>query len=165
LSFSAGYLLNKQDRIAPPTTIPTFTTPPAAPAAAAAPTETPTPMSPGIDPGAELNHPTFDEGQDDNYWTTGLTHDIGVEPHQVGLIFGVRVEWNTYKLDGGCILVVLRPGWYENVRYEGRYEIYNLPLNDREGWRKVLINQRIQEQATNYGCPVSGPDAVWDSLP
>ena len=31
VSLLAGYLLNKQDRIAPPTTIPTFTTPPAAP--------------------------------------------------------------------------------------------------------------------------------------
>jgi hypothetical protein len=136
--------------MATPTTTPT-----------AMPTTTPTPTTtaPAGSNAAsaqfpDISSPRFDEGQDDNSWVSGITHDIGVLPFQVGLIFGTDIEWAGHSFKGGCQLVVLEPGFYPGVKYAGRYEIYDLPRSDPDGWKKVLIQQRIEEQHQNYRCPL-----------
>jgi hypothetical protein len=108
----------------------------------------------------DISNPRFDEGQDDNSWVSGITHDIGVLPFQVGLIFGTDIEWAGHSFKGGCQLVVLEPGFYPGVKYAGRYEIYDLPRSDPDGWKKVLIQQRIEEQHQNYRCPLKNVEDV-----
>jgi len=117
-----------------------------------APDVQPTTTAPAQFP--DISNPRFDEGQDDNSWVSGITHDIGVLPFQVGLIFGTDIEWAGHSFKGDCQLVVLEPGFYPGVKYAGRYEIYDLPRSDPQGWKKVLIEQRIQEQHQNYRCPL-----------
>jgi len=60
-------------------------------------------------------------------------------------------------------LVILMPGWYEDFSItDGRYEIYNLPSADPSGWTQVLIDQRVAEQATHYGCDPDVVPPVWE---
>ncbi len=84
-------------------------------------------------------------------------HDIGVNPGQIGIVFGYHLKWNGFDaMGGGCDLVVLPPGWYENFSIEdGRYEVYNVPSSDYEGWVEVLVSQRVKEQAEHYACPTT----------
>lgn len=95
--------------------------------------------------------------------------DIGVNENQIGLVFGVHILWPQGGLDaggGGCNLVVLQPGWYENLQIlDGRYEVYDVPSSDYWGWVQVLGQQRADEQAANYGCPVKdyGDLPQWQS--
>lgn len=87
----------------------------------------------------------------------GCSFDVGVNPGQVGLAFGWHIAWPQGGLDvggNGCDLVVLRQGWYENlVILDGRYEVYDVPQTDYEGWLEVLAVQRADEQSANYRCP------------
>ena len=83
--------------------------------------------------------------------------DVGVKQGQIGIAFGIHIAWPKGGLDaggGGCNLVILTPGWYENLQvHDGRYEVYDVPLSDYLGWVKVLGQQRADEQAKDYGCP------------
>lgn len=83
--------------------------------------------------------------------------DIGVHADQIGLVFGVHIAWPQGNLDaggGGCDLVMLTPGWYENLSItDGRFEVYDVPSSDYPGWVGVLGQQRADEQAADYGCP------------
>ncbi len=83
--------------------------------------------------------------------------DVGVHKDQVGLAFGWHIAWRKGNFDaggGGCNLVLLTPGWYENLQVtDGRYEVYDVPSSDYSGWVKVLGQQRADEQAKDYGCP------------
>jgi hypothetical protein len=83
--------------------------------------------------------------------------DIGVKQGQIGLAFGWHIAWPKGSVDaggGGCDLVILTPGWYENLQVQdGRYEVYDVPSSDYTGWVKVLGQQRADEQAKDYGCP------------
>lgn len=82
--------------------------------------------------------------------------DIGVKQGQIGLAFGWHIAWPKGSVDaggGGCDLVILTPGWYENLQVQdGRYEVYDVPSSDYPGWVKVLGEQRADEQAKDYGC-------------
>lgn len=95
--------------------------------------------------------------------------DIGVHADQVGLVFGWHVRWPKVKMDAGgegCDLVLLTPGWYENLEIlDGRYEVYTVPTSDYDGWVKVLGQQRADEQAANYGCPTKTFEEIpqWES--
>ena len=83
--------------------------------------------------------------------------DVGVKQGQVGLAFGWHIAWPTGGVDAGgdgCDLVILTPGWYENLQVtDGRYEVYDVPSSDYPGWVKVLGQQRADEQAGDYRCP------------
>lgn len=83
--------------------------------------------------------------------------DVGVKQGQIGLAFGWHIAWPKGSVDaggGGCDLVILTPGWYENLQVQdGRYEVYDVPSSDYPGWVKVLGQQRADEQAKDYGCP------------
>ena len=96
--------------------------------------------------------------------------DIGVNEGQIGLVFGTHVEWPQGDLDAGgsgCDLVVLNPGWYENLRVEdARYEVYDLPERDQDGWITVLATQRVEEQARHYECSNTMDNVlVWSADP
>lgn len=99
----------------------------------------------------------------------GCSFDVGVNPGQVGLAFGWHIAWPKGNLDAGgngCDLVILCSGWYENLWFlDGRYEVYDVPQEDYEGWLKVLATQRADEQAANYGCPTKTFANIpqWDS--
>jgi hypothetical protein len=135
---------------------------PVAPANATVPVP---PMAPSMAPA--IQNPELFDGQ-----STGkehvATYDLGVNQGQYGLVFGVQIEW----LDGnavvaenhGCALVALEEGWASRVRItDGRYEVYNIPQNDPVGWKAVLTEQRVTEQASHYGCPSVKTVPVWDS--
>jgi hypothetical protein len=83
--------------------------------------------------------------------------DVGVKQGQIGLAFGWHITWPKGNLDAGgngCDLVILTPGWYENLQVQdGRYEVYDVPSSDYPGWVNVLGQQRADEQAKDYGCP------------
>jgi hypothetical protein len=83
--------------------------------------------------------------------------DIGVKSDQIGIAFGWHLRWPKAELDAGgegCDLVILTPGWYENFQVlDGRYEVYDIPSNDYDGWVEVLGQQRADEQSANYSCP------------
>lgn len=83
--------------------------------------------------------------------------DVGVKQGQIGLAFGWHISWPKGGVDaggGGCDLVILTPGWYENIQVtDGRYEVYDVPSSDYPGWVKVLGQERADEQAGDYGCP------------
>lgn len=95
--------------------------------------------------------------------------DVGVKDDQIGIAFGWHILWPKGNVDAGgdsCDLVILTPGWYENLQIlDGRYEIYTVPTSDYAGWVKVLATQRSEEQAANYGCQVWNYDEipVWES--
>lgn len=99
----------------------------------------------------------------------GCSLDVGVNPGQVGVVFGWHIAWPKGNLDAGgngCDLAVLRPGWYENLKiHDGRYEVYNVPQDDYGGWLEVLATQRADEQAANYSCPAKDFENIpqWDS--
>jgi len=86
----------------------------------------------------------------------GCSLDVGVHDDQIGLAFGVVVNWpkgNKADAQGRCDLVILTPGWYENLHLtDARFEIYTIG-SDREGWIKNLAQQRADEQAGDYSCP------------
>ena len=87
----------------------------------------------------------------------GCSLDVGVNPGQIGLVFGWYITWPKGELDAGgegCDLVILTPGWYENLLIlDGRYEVYDVPSADYSGWVEVLGQQRAEEQAAHYSCP------------
>lgn len=87
----------------------------------------------------------------------GCSFDPGVHDDQVGIAFGVDISWskgNMNGLPGRCDLIILLPGWYENLKIvDGRFEIYNISNADRAGWIRVLALQRANEQKAKYGCP------------
>lgn len=90
--------------------------------------------------------------------------DIGINPGQLGIVFGWDLSWGENLIEGeGCEIVVLSNGWYEDFRIvDGRYEIYTVPSTDVDGWTQVLINQRIAEQAEHYGCSADVIPPVWE---
>jgi len=83
--------------------------------------------------------------------------DVGVNEGQIGLAFGWHIRWLEGEMDAGgdgCDLVILTPGWYENLEMlDGRYEVYDVPSSDYSGWVGVLGQQRADEQEVHYGCP------------
>jgi|GEM_PF-6665920 len=90
--------------------------------------------------------------------TAGCSFDVGVKDGQVGLAFGVGIKWPKGNLDlgnDGCKLVILRQNsWFENLwLHDARWETYDVPLDDYEGWLKNLAVQRAAEQASDYKCP------------
>jgi hypothetical protein len=96
--------------------------------------------------------------------------DIGVEPGQVGLVFGVHIFWPAGNLDAGgdgCDLVILDPGFYPDLAIEdARYEVYTLPQKDWDGWITSLATLRAEEQARHYGCPSTMEHVqVWSADP
>lgn len=99
----------------------------------------------------------------------GCSLDVGVNPGQIGLVFGWHIAWPKGKLDAGgegCDLVILTPGWYENLLVlDGRYEVYDVPSADYPGWVEVLGQQRAEEQASHYGCPSKSFEDIpqWES--
>lgn len=95
--------------------------------------------------------------------------DVGVKEGQIGIAFGIHIGWPKGGLDAGggsCNLVILKPGWYENLQVQdGRYEVYDVPSSDYAGWVKVLGQQRADEQAKDYGCPAKTFSEIpqWES--
>lgn len=95
--------------------------------------------------------------------------DVGVNQGQIGLVFGWHIAWPKGELDAGgegCDLVILTPGWYENLLIlDGRYEVYDVPSADYSGWVEVLGQQRAEEQATHYSCPSKSFEDIpqWES--
>lgn len=95
--------------------------------------------------------------------------DVGVKNGQIGIAFGWHLLWPKGGLDaggGGCDLLILTPGWYENFQVlDGRYEVYDVPSDDYNGWVEVLGQQRADEQAANYGCPAKSFEDLpqWES--
>ena len=89
--------------------------------------------------------------------------DIGVNPGQIGIVFGVDLNWDGNSISGtGCEMVLLEEGWYENFSIvDGRYEIYDLPSSDPEGWIEVLATERVGEQHNHYGCPAEKQIPIW----
>lgn len=86
-----------------------------------------------------------------------FTYDIGVNPGQVGIVFGQLIAWNNNAsgdVKTGCGLVVLNGGWTSRLTIvDGRYEIYTLPMGDAGFWMAKLANERMLEQRDHYGCP------------
>ena len=95
--------------------------------------------------------------------------DVGVKEGQIGLVFGYHILWPKGDMDAGgegCDLVILTPGWYENLQIlDGRYEVYDVPSNDYPGWVEVLGEQRAEEQSGDYGCPTRTFEDIpqWES--
>lgn len=106
------------------------------------------------------------------------TLDIIVTSNQMGIVFGVQVEWQdlagpaTDDFDESttdpslrCDLIVLAEGEYPGlVINDGRVEVYNLPATAIEGWRRNLIAERAEEQHINYGCPQHEAVEIWSPL-
>ena len=98
----------------------------------------------------------------------GCSLDVGVNPGQIGSVFGWHIAWPKGELDAGgegCDLVILTPGWYENLLIlDGRYEVYDVP-SDYSGWVEVLGQQRAEEQAAHYSCPSKSFEDIpqWES--
>jgi hypothetical protein len=94
--------------------------------------------------------------------------DIGVNSGQIGLVFGWHVRWPKGGLDAGgegCDLVILAPGWYEDLQIlDGRYEVYDVPAYDYSARVEILGQQRANEQTANYSCPAKEFDdiPIWD---
>ena len=126
----------------------------AAPAATAAP----------VVANSLVNPELFDAGEDPAGEADSGLFDIGVNANQLGIVFGWDLSWGENSIEGeGCEIVVLSGGWYENFEIlDGRYEIYTLPSSDIDGWTKVLIDQRVAEQATHYGCDSNAVPPVWE---
>ena len=86
----------------------------------------------------------------------GCSFDVGVHGDQIGLGFGVTVDWPEGGIpdqNGRCDLVILTPGWYENLHLmDGRFEVYTIG-SDRTGWIENLATQRADEQTGDYKCP------------
>lgn len=99
----------------------------------------------------------------------GCSLDVGVNPGQIGSVFGWHIAWPKGELDAGgegCDLVILTPGWYENLLIlNGRYEVYDVPSADYSGWVEVLGQQRAEEQAAHYSCPSKSFEDIpqWES--
>ena len=99
----------------------------------------------------------------------GCSLDVGVNPGQIGSVFGWHIAWPKGELDAGgegCDLVILTPGWYENLLIlDGRYEVYDVPSADYSGWVEVLGQQRAEEQAAHYSCPSKSFEDIpqWES--
>ena len=111
-----------------------------------------------------VNPVLFDAGEHPAGESTPGFFDIGINPGQLGLVFGWNLSWGEDLIEGeGCEIVVLSGGWYENFEImDGRYEVYTLPSSDIDGWTQVLIDQRVAEQATHYGCDSSVVPPVWE---
>ena len=98
----------------------------------------------------------------------GCSVDVGVHSDQIGLVFGVVVDWpkgNKEDATGRCDLVILNPGWYEDLHLvDGRFEVYAIG-SDRAGWIKNLGEQRAKEQQDNYNCSAKsfGDIPQWSS--
>jgi len=156
-----------------PTTVPTQTpwVVTSTPAVEATQVATPEPETPAAVPTTaplaisnSLESPKlFDAGEDPAGEADPGLFDIGINPDQIGIVFGWNLSWGENSIKGeGCEIVVLPPGWYEDFMIEdGRYEIYDLPTSDPQGWTQVLVDQRVAEQATHYGCPNVVPP-VWE---
>ncbi len=106
----------------------------------------------------------FDAGEDPAGELDSGLFDLGINPDQIGIVFGWNLAWNDNIIPGeGCELVVLVPGWYEDFEItDGRYEVYTLPTSDPQGWTQVLVDQRVVEQAAHYGCPSDVVPPVWE---
>lgn len=137
-----------------------------APAAPAAPADN-QPTSPLTENVTDSQAPVLFDGQScepEENPHHGCSWDVGVNRNQIGVGFGYHISWPEGNEDadgGGCDLVVLNEGWYEDLNIEdGRVEIYTLPSSD-PGWIKVLVTERASEQAANYGCP----DVEFDKIP
>lgn len=111
-----------------------------------------------------VNPELFDAGEDPAGEADPGLFDIGVNAGQLGIVFGWNLSWGENSIEGeGCEIVVLSGGWYENFEIlDGRYEIYTLPSSDPTGWTQVLIDQRVVEQATHYGCDSKVVPPVWE---
>jgi hypothetical protein len=111
-----------------------------------------------------VNPVLFDAGEHPAGESTPGFFDIGINPGQLGLVFGWDLNWNGNSISGeGCEIVVLPVGWYENFSIvDGRYEVYTLPSADPAGWTQVLVDQRVAEQAEHYGCPADKVPPVWE---
>jgi hypothetical protein len=111
-----------------------------------------------------VNPELFDAGEDPAGEQDAGLFDIGVNPSQIGIVFGWDLSWNGNTIPGeGCEIVVLSGGWYENFKIlDGRYEIYTLPSSDPAGWTKVLVEQRVAEQAAHYGCGPKAVPTIWE---
>lgn len=138
-------------------------------ALAAQPTASPTPFQP-VTATPVVVMPTAQPVQVSNDLVSPVLHhadsqppengvgsfDVGVKNGQIGLAFGWHIAWPKGGVDAGgngCDLVILTPGWYENLAItDGRYEVYDVPSGDYTGWVKVLGQQRADEQTADYGC-------------
>ena len=111
-----------------------------------------------------VNPVLFDAGEDPAGEADPGLFDIGVNDDQIGIVFGWDLSWDENSIEGeGCEMAVLNPGWYEDFQIlDGRYEIYTLPSKDPAGWREVLIQQRVAEQAKHYGCSANAVPPVWE---
>lgn len=128
------------------------------------PTAGATSVVPVATPNALVNPVLFDAGEDPAGEKDPGLFDIGVNADQIGIVFGWNLSWGENSIEGeGCEMVVLPSGWYENFEIlDGRYEIYTLPSSDPDGWTKVLVEQRVAEQAAHYGCPADAVPPVWE---
>lgn len=127
------------------------------------------PMAPPA-PANDLVNPTLHHADSQPPENGVGSFDVGVKANQIGLAFGWHIAWPKGNLDAdgnGCDLVILTPGWYENLQVQdGRYEVYDVPSSDYPGWVKVLGQQRADEQAKDYGCPAKSFQDLpqWESL-
>ncbi len=164
----AGTLLGQQVQDQPATAMSTSISAPVAKLPAVQPTQAPptkavvkvptatsVPMQPAVQANGLVN-PVLHHADSQPPENGVGSFDVGVHKDQVGLSFGWHIAWPKGNLDaggGGCNLVLLTPGWYENLQVtDGRYEVYDVPSSDYPGWVKVLGNQRADEQAKDYKC-------------
>lgn len=132
------------------------------------PQPTPT-LSAPIQPANSLVNPVLHHAESQPPENGVGSFDVGVKQGQIGLVFGWHIAWPKGNFDAGgdgCDLVILTPGWYENLQVQdGRYEVYDVPSSDYSGWIKVLGQQRADEQAKDYGCPTRTFDDIpqWES--
>jgi len=133
-------------------------------ASALEPTAGATTVVPVATPNALASPVLFDAGEDPAGEKDPGLFDIGVNADQIGIVFGWNLSWGENSIEGeGCEMVVLPHGWYENFEIlDGRYEIYTLPSSDPTGWTKVLVDQRVAEQAAHYGCDPKAVPPVWE---
>lgn len=137
---------------------------PAATEAVVVSTPVPTTVVAPVVTNSLVNPELFDAGEDPAGEADPGLFDIGVNANQLGIVFGWDLSWGENSIKGeGCEIVVLSGGWYENFKIlDGRYEIYDLPSSDIDGWTKVLVDQRVAEQAAHYGCSADAVPPVWE---
>lgn len=115
----------------------------------------PTPQS--VVPANGLVNPVLHHAESNPPESGVGSFDVGVHADQIGIVFGWHIRWVKGGQNAGgegCDLVLLTPGWYENLEIlDGRFEVYTVPTTDYSGWVKVLAEQRANEQAMDYGCP------------
>ncbi len=120
-----------------------------------------------VDVGEGLEFPQLD-GQEFSCSpeNSPCTLDPKVSDNQIGIVFGVQIEYPQAKLAGPsesrCDLIVLDKDQYAGLSLtDARIEVYNVPTADPIGWFQNLVGERATEQTQHYGCPQWPTVDIW----